>query len=67
MWYAVTIDKTLDCNKICNIIQKNLFDKLIKQNVSLEGKTLYLSIKDSEIREPQILCLEYKKENIYNE
>ena len=64
MWYAITLNKNTDCNKICSSIQKHLFDKFLKQNIPLEGKILYIEIKEATDATAKIPALEYKKLNI---
>lgn len=64
MWYAITLDKSVDCRKICNVIQKNLIEKLLAQNIPVEGKILYMQIKEATDPPAKIPALEYKKLNI---
>lgn len=64
MWYAINLDSSTDCKKICTSIQKNLFDKLIKENIPIEGKILYMEIKDPVDSPAPIVSLEHKKPNI---
>ena len=64
MWYAINLDSNIDCRKICTSIQKNLFDKFLKDNIPLEGKILYMEIKEPVDSPVPVDALEYKKLNI---
>lgn len=64
MWSAIKLESGIDCNKICRNIQKNLFDKSMKENIPIEGKILYMEIKDPVDSPAPIESLEYKKPNI---
>lgn len=64
MWHAIKINSNIDCNKICSSIQKNLFDKFIKENNTIEGKILYMEIKDPIEPPEKKEALEYKKPDI---
>jgi len=64
MWYAIKLDSSIDCKKICTSIQKNLFEKFLKENIPLEGKILYMEIKDPVDSPAPIESLEHKKPNI---
>lgn len=46
MWSAIKLENGLDCNKICKHIQKNLFDKCMREKIPIEGRILYLEIKE---------------------
>lgn len=47
MWTVIVLDKNINCNQICHRIQKYLFDKCNRENISLEGKILRIEIKDT--------------------
>jgi len=47
MWTVVVLDKNINCNQICHRIQKHLFDKCNRENISLEGKILRIEIRDT--------------------
>lgn len=64
MWYAIKLDNRIDCKKICNSIQKHIFDKCLKENIQLEGKILYFEIRDPLDSPAKIEAIEYKKPNI---
>jgi len=64
MWYAINLDNNTNCKKICTSIQKNLFDKFLKENIPLGGKILYMEIKDPVDSPAPIVSLEHKKPNI---
>jgi hypothetical protein len=64
MWYAINLDNNTNCKKICTSIQKNLFDKFLKENIPIEGKILYMEIKDPVDSPAPIVSLEHKKPNI---
>jgi len=64
MWYAINLDNNTNCKKICTSIQKNLFDKFLKENIPIEGKILYMEIKDPVDSPAPIESLEHKKPNI---
>lgn len=64
MWYAIKLDNSIDCRKICTSIQKNLFDKFLKENTKIDGKILYMEIKESIDSPAPIESLEHKKPNI---
>lgn len=56
MWMVIKLDSNLNCGKICEKIQTNLFNRFLSQNIPLEGKIMYLEIKDaSETIDPKIL------------
>lgn len=47
MWTVIVLDKNINCNQICHRIQKHLFDKCNRENISLEGKILRVEIRDT--------------------
>ena len=47
MKLSLSLDQQLDCNKICKHIQKNLFDKCMREKIPIEGRILYLEIKET--------------------
>lgn len=47
MWTVIVLDKNINCNQICHRIQKQLFDKCNRENISLEGKILRVEIRDT--------------------
>ena len=58
MWTVVKLDSSINCNKICHKIQTGLLNKFIEQKIPLEGKILYLEIKEPsatvELEKPKI-------------
>jgi len=46
MWTVITLNDKMDCRKICHKIDKELLQKFRDQNMPLEGKILYLEIKE---------------------
>jgi len=64
MWYAIKLDKSIDCRKICSSIQNHMFNKFLQQNIPLEGKILYMEIKEDHDPPETIVALEHKKLNI---
>jgi len=46
MFDVIKLDKNTRCENICNSIQKNLLEKLKKENIPIEGKLLYIEIKE---------------------
>jgi hypothetical protein len=64
MWYAIKLNSSTDCRKICSSIQTHIFDKFVRQNIPLEGKILYFCIKEPQEPPVKTPLLEYKKLNI---
>lgn len=48
MWSVISLEN-IDCKKICNIIQKDLLNKINQQKIPTEGKFLYIEIKESTV------------------
>ncbi len=46
MFEVIKLDKNINCEIICKRIQKNLLEKLQKQNIPIEGKLLYIEVKE---------------------
>ena len=46
MFEVIKLDKNINCENICKRIQKNLLEKLQKQNIPIEGKLLYIEVKE---------------------
>ena len=62
MFDVIKLDKNTRCENICNSIQKNLLEKLKKENIPIEGKLLYIEIKEvtntidpENLKDPQLL------------
>lgn len=56
MWMVIKLDGNLNCSKICEKIQTNLFNQFLSKNIPLEGKMLHIEIKDaSDTIDPKIL------------
>lgn len=62
MFDVIKLDKNTKCENICNSIQKNLLEKLKKENIPIEGKLLYIEIKEvthtidpENLKDPQLL------------
>ena len=62
MFDVIKLDKNTNCQNICNSIQKNLLEKLKKENIPIEGKLLYIEIKEvtstidpENLKDPQLL------------
>lgn len=56
MWMVIKLDSNLNCSKICEKIQTNLFNQFLSKNIPLEGKMLHIEIKDAnETIDPKIL------------
>jgi len=64
MWYAINLNKKTGCKEICTSIQRNLFNKLIQENIPIEGKILYMEIKDPIDSSAPTESLEHKKPDI---
>lgn len=47
MFVSIKLEDNTDCNYICKSIQENLFNKLIKDKISLKNKQLVITIKDT--------------------
>lgn len=46
MWTVVKLDSSINFNKICHSIQKDIIDKLVKENIPVEGKFLVIELKE---------------------
>jgi len=46
MFMSITLNDNTDCNYICKSIQEKLFNKLLKDKISLKNKQLYITIKE---------------------
>jgi len=46
MFVSIKLDDDLNCKKICDVIQKKLFNKFIKDKISLKNKQLHITIKE---------------------
>ena len=46
MFVSIKLDDDINCKKLCEAIQKNLFNKFIKEKISLKNKQLYITIKE---------------------
>lgn len=62
MFDVIKLDKNTKCENICNSIQKNLLEKLKKENIPIEGKLLYIEIREvtstidpENLKDPQLL------------
>jgi hypothetical protein len=62
MFDVIKLDKNIKCENICNSIQKNLLEKLKKENIPIEGKLLYIEIREvtntidpENLKDPQLL------------
>ena len=47
MFVSIKLDDDINCKKLCETIQKNLFNKFIKEKISLKNKQLVITIKDT--------------------
>lgn len=46
MWTVVKLDSSINFNKICHSIKKDIIDKLVKENIPVEGKFLFIELKE---------------------
>lgn len=46
MFISIKLDDNTDCKYICKSIQEKLFNKLLKDKISLKNKQLYVTIKE---------------------